>query len=165
VPGLESCASRRLGGGFLFPVSGGVAPMKSVIKGLALFCAVALVAPVIQAADVPSFNKRGTKEKEFVAKVTNTIVSAARTSIKSATVEKYQYKEPKAGRKDLHIMAAYKGAVTKKAYTADIVVHLDTSNSDKWEVLSIDYKDTSKNIIGPNRKNLTKLVTQFNNAR
>ena len=82
--------------------------------------------------------------------------------MKSATVTKYEKKEPKAGRTEIVITAAYKGAVSKKDYTANITVHVDTADKDKWEVTRIEYKDDSKSLVGFNRKNLDALVNKLN---
>jgi hypothetical protein len=65
---------------------------------------------------------------------------------------------------NLTISAGYKGALIKTKYSADIVVHLDTSDKGKWEVLRIDYKDNNKSPVPFSSKNVDALVRTFNNA-
>jgi uncharacterized caspase-like protein len=112
--------------------------------------------------EVPNINKRGDDEKKFLEKLAKAIVPAARTAVKTATLWKWERREPKPDRLEYHIVLGYKGAVTKKDYTAHIVVHVDTSTKDKWEVTRIEYKDDSKAVVGPNRKNLDMLVDKLN---
>jgi hypothetical protein len=138
--------------------------MGKTIRSASILAVLALLAPLAQAADevpVPNINKRGDDEKAFVKKLTNAIVANARTSQKSATVEKFEKKEPKAGRTEYHIKAGFKGAITKKDYTANIVVIIDSEAKDKWEVLRIDYDDNAKGL-PINRKNLEKLPAKLN---
>jgi hypothetical protein len=125
---------------------------------------VSLVAtlPARAGDETPNINKRGKDEKAFAEKVAVAIVKAARTSVKEATLENFKSKSPKAGRTEWHLTAGFKGRATKKDYTADIVVHLDTSDKDKWEVLRIEYKDNSKNVVGYSRKNVTAMVDKLN---
>jgi hypothetical protein len=140
--------------------------MSKVIRYAPILVLAALLAPLARAAgEVPNINKRGDDEKKFVEKLANAIVSAARTSIKSATLTKYEKKEPRAGRTDFNITAGYKGAITRKDHTANIVVHCDTSNPKKWEVMRIEYKDDSPSPLGPSRKNLDALVDRLNGKR
>ncbi len=137
--------------------------MNMTIRNVSFLAVVALLAPLARVSaegEVPNINKRGDDEKKFVAKLVNAIVPAARTSVKTATLKKFEKKEPKQGRTNFHITATYKGAVTKKEYTATIVVHVDVSDKDKWEVTRIDYEDTNK--IPQNRKNLEALVDKLN---
>jgi hypothetical protein len=138
--------------------------MNSIIGKASLLALVALLAPLARASadEVPNINKRGDDEKKFVTKLVNTVVPAARTSVKTATLTKYEKKEPKAGRTEFHITAGFKGVATKKDYTATIVVHVDSADKDKWEVTRIEYKDNSKAVVGPNRKNLDALVDKLN---
>jgi hypothetical protein len=142
----------------------GVTSMKMPCKSLALLTLAGLLAAPALAADtpVPNINTRGDDEKAFVGKVADAIVTNARTSIKDAMLVKYTKKMPKEGRLEYHIEASYKGVVTKTKYTADIVVHVDTIDKDKWEVQRIEYKDDNKSLVGYNRKKVDKLVSRFN---
>jgi hypothetical protein len=136
--------------------------MNVTIRKTSLLALLALLVPLARASadDVPNINKRGDDEKKFVEKMTNAIVTAARTTVKSATLTKYDKKEPKPGRTEFHITAGYKGRVTKSGYTATIVVHVDTGTKDKWEVTRIEYKDDNKLL--QNRKNVEALVDKLN---
>src|SRR5262245_27221272 len=137
--------------------------MKTLCRSVAVL-ALALVVSAARAADdeIPNINKRGDDEKKFAEKVASAIVHKARTSVKSATLDEIKKKTPKDGRTDWYLTATYKGVATGKAYTADIVVHLDTSDKDKWEVLRIDYSDNNKSPIGFNRKNVDAMVNKLN---
>jgi hypothetical protein len=134
----------------------------------ALSCALLCVLVGGQAAradddDIPSFKKDKDREtKEFVAKVGTAIVKVARVKPQNMEVEKYEYTKPKAGRTELKVKMIYHGLVTKKKYTADIVVKLDSSDASKWEVLNITYKDTNPSPAKPNIKNIQELIPKFN---
>lgn len=138
--------------------------MKQLYKTLAVFAVIAIVAPIVRAADtdVPNINKRGDDEKAFAEKLAASIVKAARTSVKKSTLDKFEKKTPKEGRTEWHISAKFEGAATKADYVADIVVSLDTSDKNNWEVLNIEYKDTSKSLLGHNRKNIEMMVKKLN---
>jgi hypothetical protein len=96
--------------------------------------------------------------------VAQTIVKEARSSAKDITLQEYKFKDVKEGRKLLTISAGYKGAVIKTKYSADIVVHLDTSTKDKWQVERIEYKDNNKSPISFSSKKVDELVKKFNSA-
>jgi hypothetical protein len=132
------------------------------IRKVSILALAALLVPLARASadDVPNINKRGDDEKKFVEKLAKAIVPAARTSVKTATLGKWEKKEPKPGRLEYHIPAGYKGVVSKKDYTAHIIVHVDTSTKDKWEVTRIEYKDNNK--LPYNRKNVDMLVDKLN---
>jgi hypothetical protein len=139
------------------------------MKTLSWMAGAALLALVValpaRAADddpVPNINKRGKDEKAFAAKVAEAIVKTARTSIKSAELENFKSKAPKAGRTEWHLTTGFKTAALKRNAQADIVVHIDTSDKDKWEVLRIEYKDNVKSLTKPNRKNLDAMVDKLN---
>ncbi len=136
--------------------------MKSLIKSVAVFAFVALLAPLTRAAEdeTPNINKRGDSEKAFAEKLGGVIVRNAHTTVKATTLESYEKKEPKAGRTELHIKSGYKGAVVGTKYTANIVVFIDSSDKDKWEVLRIDYDDNNK--LTYSRKNVDNLVPKLN---
>jgi hypothetical protein len=137
-----------------------------MFKGLVVLCAAALLSGSAR-GDTPNFNKRGSgakEEKEFVTDVAQTIVTAARSSAKDVTLQDYKFKDGKEGRKELTLSAGYKGAVLSTKYSADIVVSLDTSNKDKWEVMRIDYKDNNKSLVKFSSEHVDALVKKFNSA-
>jgi len=130
---------------------------------VALLCGAVLLCPSARAADdLPNFKKRGELEKRWVSQVCVAIIKAARTSAKNPALDRFEYKEPKTGRKELHIKGKFTGVVTRKEYVANIVVHIDTRDKDSWEVLRIDYDDNSSNIASYNRKNIENLIKKFN---
>jgi hypothetical protein len=108
-----------------------------------------------------SFKKRGTEEKAFVTRVGEAIVKAAHGTAKKITLDKYEYTQPKAGRTDLTMTLEYHGAVTDKRYKADVVVKIDSSDKNAWEVLNIDYVDTNT-AVKHNEKKIQELIRQFN---
>jgi len=130
--------------------------------GVALLCAAVLLAPPARADDVPNFRKKGDLEKKWVSQVCVAVIKAARTSARNPALDRYEFKEPRPGRTDLHIKGTFRGRVSSLAYTADIVVHIDSRDKNAWEVLRIEYDDNSKNVVGPNRKNLDRLIKRFN---
>jgi hypothetical protein len=129
---------------------------------VAALAALLVAGPARAGDEVPNINKRGTDEKKFAAKLAESIVKAARTSVKEVTLEKSAIKEPKKGRTEWHLTAGFKGRATKKDYEANIIVYIDTLDKDKWEVYKIDYKDNSKNVIGYSKKNVTAMVNKLN---
>jgi len=143
--------------------------MKALTFALAaaLLCSVAATTPAAAADEedgVPSFKNNPKRDtKEFVTKVGTAIVKAARVA-KDASIElaNYSYTEPKAGRKDLKIDMTYKGVVTKKVYKANILVKIDSSEKNKWEVLAVDYDDDTKSLTKPNRDKIRALIPKFN---
>lgn len=120
----------------------------------ALLCSAAL------AADEISFKKRGNEEKRFVRTVGTAIIKAAHKTAKKIDVVKYEYAKPKANRTHLNIKMEYHGAVSDKRYIADIVVKIDSSNKDAWEVLNIDYSDN--NNIKHNVQKIQDLIKEMN---
>ena len=141
--------------------------MRIVFTGVAVLCAAAVLSGSAYGADTPNFNKRGSNDKEekaFVTEVAQTVVKAARSSAKDITLQKYKFTDPKEGHKELTISAGYLGAAIKTKYSADIVVYLDTSTKDKWEVERIEYKDNNKSPISYSRKEVEALVKKFNSA-
>ena len=137
--------------------------MKPKTFGVALLCGAVLLCPSARAADdVPNFKKRGDLEKKWVSQVCIPIIKAARPSAKNPALSSFEYKEPKPGRKELHIKGKFSGRVSNRDYTATIVVHIDARDKDSWEVLRIDYEDNSTNVVGYNRANLDKLIKKFN---
>jgi hypothetical protein len=115
---------------------------------------------------IPSFRKAKDKEgKEFVGKVFDAIVHAARAKPKNVKVEKYDYVnvKDKENRKELNITGTYDGQIAAKGVKVNVTVQLDTSNKDAWEVLNIDYKDNNKvSLLSPSAKKIQELVKTFN---
>jgi hypothetical protein len=131
--------------------------------GVALVCGAVLLCSSARAADdVPNFKKRGDLEKKWVSQVCVAIIKAARTSAKNPTLDRFEYKDPKPDRKELHIKGKFTGVVTRKEYVANIVVLIDSRDKDSWEVLRIDYDDNSSSVAGYNRKNIENLIKKFN---
>src|SRR5262245_41328855 len=101
--------------------------------GVALLSGAVLCSPAAAADEVPNFKKRGELEKKWVSQVCVAIIKAARPSAKSPTLERFEYKDTKPGRKELHIRGSFNGALTNREYIADIVVLIDTRNKESWE--------------------------------
>jgi hypothetical protein len=134
-----------------------------MLTGLALLAA----SPAARAADddVPSFKKRGEKEKDWVSEVGTAIVKAARTGPASIEMDTYKIDEvkDKKDRKDLKITMNWKGGITKKKFVSTIVIHIDTTKDKEWEVLNIEYKDDNNISIGKPRQNeIQALIKKFN---
>ncbi len=127
-----------------------------------VFLCVGLLTGSARAEETPNFKKVGDLQKKFVSEVCVAVIKAARTSAKHPSLHRYEYKDPKPGRKELHIKGKFTGVILGSEYTADIVVYIDSKDKDSWEVLRIDYEDNSKNIASPNRKNLDNLIKKFN---
>ena len=125
-----------------------------------------LLLPVRADEGVPSFKKSKDKEsKEFVGKVFENVVKAARLKSKNYKVTKYEYVnvKDKPNRKELHITGTWDGALVSKNIETNVTVKIDTSDKDAWEVLSIDYKDNLKtSALNPNRTKIDELVKTFN---
>jgi hypothetical protein len=131
----------------------------STLTLLAAACSVA--AGTARAADDISFKHRGDNEKAFVKDAGTAVVKAAHGTAKKIDLLDYSYKETKPGRKDLTIKMEYYGAVTNKRYVADVVVKLDVSNKDAWEVLNIEYSDNNTGVKHNERK-IQELIKRFN---
>ncbi|MBI1916392.1 MAG: hypothetical protein HYS12_16915 [Planctomycetes bacterium] len=130
--------------------------------GVALLCGAALCCPSVRADDVPNFKKRGDLERKWVSQVCVPIIKAARPSAKDPALVSFEYKDPKPGRKELHIKGRFKGRVSNRDYTANMVVHIDAHDRESWEVLRIDYDDNSTNVVSYSRKNIEALIKKFN---
>jgi hypothetical protein len=107
-----------------------------------------------------SFKRRGDEEKRFVRTVGTAIIKAAHKTSKKIELVKHEYTKPKANRTDLTMKMEYHGAVSGKRYVADIVVKIDSSNKDAWEVLNIEYSDN--NNVPFNEKKIQELIKQMN---
>jgi hypothetical protein len=118
--------------------------------------------PAANADDDISFKKRGDAEKAFVAKVGKAIVKAARSKPQKVELEKYDYTHPKTGRTHLNIKMYYTGLVSRKKWVADIVVVIDSTNKDSWEVLNIKYTDNNPSLLGPNERKIQGLIKKLN---
>jgi hypothetical protein len=127
------------------------------LAGLAILL---LGGAVTMAADEVSFKKRGNEEKQFVTNVGEAVIKAAHGTGKKPALVKHEYTTPKPNRTELTIKMEYFGAVTKKRYVADIVLKIDTTNKDAWEVLNIDYSDN--NTVKFNATKVQELIKQFN---
>jgi hypothetical protein len=108
-----------------------------------------------------SFKKRGNEEKHFVGQVGEAVVKAAHHTARKITLIKYEYTQPKPNRTELAIKMEYHGAATDKRYVADIVVKIDSSDKNAWEVLNIDYADSNATIKA-NDKKIQELIRQLN---
>ena len=114
---------------------------------------------------LPTFKNTAKREtEEFVSKVGAAVIKAARAKPQKIELKKHEYTNPKAGRKDLVLKMRYVGLVTRKKYDADITVMLsvDPSDKDKWEVVNIKYKDTNPSPLDPNETKIQKLIKDFN---
>src|SRR5262245_20678791 len=116
--------------------------------------------PARAADEDVSFKRRGDEENQFVAKVGRAIVKAAHPTGKNAELVRYDVKNPKPNRTELHIQMDYKGQITNKTYKANIVVKVDSTNQNAWEALNIDYSDN--NNIKYNARNVQELIKRFN---
>ena len=125
---------------------------------LLLACCTGSARPV---ADDVSFKKRGNEEKRFVTLVGEAVVKAAHPTAKKLSLIKYEYKQPKPNRTELILKMEYHGAATDKRYVADVVVKIDSSDKNAWEVLNIDYTDTNA-VFKPNEGKIQELIKQFN---
>src|SRR5262245_17781498 len=129
----------------------------------ALSCLAFLVAaPAAAAGGVPSFRKRKEREKEFVKQVGTAIVRAARSKPQRIDLEKYEFTSPKANRTELAMKMVYYGLITRKKFTADITVILDSTDKDNWEVMNIKYTDSNPNLVGPSERKIQGLIKQLN---
>jgi hypothetical protein len=116
-------------------------PMRATLTPAALLL-LAMASASAAGDGLPSFAKRGEKEKEkeWVADVGEAIVKAARSGLKKIDLADYELKDVGKGRKDLRITMHLYGAVLKR-FTARIVVHVDASDEKRWSALGIDYED------------------------
>jgi hypothetical protein len=121
-----------------------------------------LAAGAASAADDDlSFKRRGDNEKAFVKAVGTAVIKAAHGTAKKVDLLDYKYTEPKPGRKNLTVEMEYHGVATNKRYVANIVIKLDVTNKDAWEVLNIDYTDSNTGVKSNERK-IQELVKRLN---
>ncbi len=133
---------------------------RNLLHGLALACAVMFLAAPLRADDPPAFKKRGDMEKKFVSEVCVAILKAAHPTGVEPTLDRYEYKSEKEGRTTLTMKGTFKGKITKKVYTADIIVYIDSLKKDAWEVLKVEYSDNDA--IPYNKGNIEELIKKFN---
>jgi hypothetical protein len=107
-----------------------------------------------------SFKKRGDAEKQFVTRVATAVVKAAHSTGKKHDLLDYKFTNPKANRTELVIKMEYHGILTNKKYVADIVVKIDSTDKDSWEVLNIDYTDN--NNVPANANKIQELIKKLN---
>ena len=119
-----------------------------------------LAATAARADEDVSFKRRGDAEKRFVAAAGTAVVKAAHPTAKKIDLVEYKYTHPKPNRTDLAIKMEYHGKATNKRYVASVVVKIDSSNKDAWEVLNIDYADN--NSVAYNEKKIQELIKQMN---
>jgi hypothetical protein len=134
--------------------------MGTRLAGAAMLASLFWGATITAAADDISFKKRGDEEKRFVRTVGTAIIKAAHKSAKKIDLVKHEYTKPKADRTNLNIKMEYHGAVSDKRYVADIVIKIDSSNKDAWEVLNIEYTDN--NNIRHNVQKIQELIKEMN---
>jgi hypothetical protein len=113
--------------------------------------------------DFPAFKSGSKREsKEFVTKVGDAIVKAARSRPRKIELTDFSYASPKAGRKELTLKMTYTGAVTRVKFNVDVMMLLDTEDKDKWEVLNIRYSDSNKSPVPYSEKKVQDLIKKFN---
>ncbi len=130
------------------------------LTGTTLLAGLFLSAALAAADDSISFKKRGDEEKRFVRAVGTAIVKAAHKTGKKIDLVKYEYTKPRANRTNLNVKMEYHGAVSDKRYIAEIVVKIDSTNKDVWEVLNIEYSDN--NNIKHNAQKIQDLIEKMN---
>ena len=132
----------------------------TLVKLLTVTGVVLAVTSTACADDVPSFRKRGDQEKKFASDVCLAVLKAAHFTGVEPKLDRYEYKNPKAGRTELVMKGTFKGKATGKLYTSDIIVVIDSSNKDSWEVLRIEYSDNAT--VPWSRDKVMELVKKFN---
>ena len=84
----------------------------------------------------------------------------AHPTAKKLSLIKYEYTQPKANRTELVMKIEYHGAVTDKKYVANVVIKIDSSDKDAWEVLNIDFTDNNNLPASQNR--IQSLIKKLN---
>jgi hypothetical protein len=130
----------------------------------ALLAAVTLtllgVTPATAAEDNIAFKRRGDEEKRFVTAVGTAVIKAAHGTGRKIALVKYEFTTPKANRTELTVKMEYHGLISGKRYVADIVIKIDSSDKNAWEVLNVEYTDN--NNIPANTKKIQDLIKDFN---
>jgi len=112
--------------------------------------------------DMPSFKKRNSEEKTFMAELRKAVIKAVHPTAQKIEMVKYEIVKvkDKENRSEINLKMEYFGVVSNKKYLGDAVIKVDTSSKDGWEALNIDYVDN--NNLPLNRKNLQELVKSLN---
>ena len=112
--------------------------------------------------DMPSFKKRNSEEKTFMAELGKAVIKAVHPTAQKIVMIKYEIVKvkDKENRSELNLKMEYFGVVSNKKYIGDAVIKVDTSSKEGWEALNIDYVDN--NNLPLNRKNLQELIKSLN---
>lgn len=112
--------------------------------------------------DMPSFKKRNSEEKTFMAELGKAVIKAVHPTAQKIVMVKYEILKvkDKENRSEINLKMEYFGVVSNKKYIGDSVIKVDTSSIEGWEALNIDYVDN--NNLPINRKNLQELIKSLN---
>ncbi len=110
--------------------------------------------------DMPSFKKRNSEEKTFMAELGKAVIKAVHPTAQKIVMIKYEIVKVKENRSEINLKMEYFGVVSNKKYIGDAVIKVDTSSKEGWEALNIDYVDN--NNLPLNRKNLQELIKSLN---
>ena len=112
--------------------------------------------------DMPSFKKRNSEEKTFMAELSTAVIKAVHPTAQKIVMIKYEIVKvkDKENRSEINLKMEYFGVVSNKKYIGDAVIKVDTSSKEGWEALNIDYVDN--NNLPLNRKNLQELIKSLN---
>ena len=112
--------------------------------------------------DMPSFKKRNSEEKTFMAELGKAVIKAVHPTAQKIVMIKYEIVKvkDKENRSEINLKMEYFGVVSNKKYIGDAVIKVDTSSNEGWEALNIDYVDN--NNLPLNRKNLQELIKSLN---
>lgn len=112
--------------------------------------------------DIPSFKKRNSEEKTFMAELGKAVIKAVHPTAQKILLVKYEIVKvkDKENRSEINLKMEYFGVVSNKKYIGDAIIKVDTSSKDGWEALNIDYVDN--NNLPLNRKNLQELLKALN---
>lgn len=112
--------------------------------------------------DMPSFKKRNSEEKTFMAELGKAVIKAVHPTAQKIVMVKYEILKvkDKENRSEINLKMEYFGVVSNKKYIGDAVIKVDTSSKEGWEALNIDYVDN--NNLPINRKNLQELIKSLN---
>ncbi|MBJ7304320.1 MAG: hypothetical protein JHD09_06890 [Gemmataceae bacterium] len=112
--------------------------------------------------DMPSFKKRNSEEKTFMAELGKAVIKAVHPTAQKIVMIKYEIVKvkEKENRSEINLKMEYFGVVSNKKYIGDAVIKVDTSSKEGWEALNIDYVDN--NNLPLNRKNLQELIKSLN---
>jgi len=108
-----------------------------------------------------SIKNRGDNMRRFATNVGVAIVRAAHKTAKKVDLLDYKTFEPKPNRVNLMLKMEYHGVVSNKRYLAEILLIIDATDPNAWEVVNIEYKDDN-NKIPANLKNIQTLIKRIN---